>query len=697
MATNPLTQAIMQGMDPGVYRPLSDIQTGDALIQQGMDSSPTSKWGALGRLAQALAGTYLSNSATSDLAKTIGAGRKSAQDQLMAAIEASQRPVPSAAPQSAPVAPPVQQPTPPVQRPTAPPSAPAMAVAATPQPAVPLTSVTSPEPYDPAKFADAVSKGGTLAPAVPLPAQAASLAETTDGTPPAVAAINRAIAPRGIRNNNPLNIEDGPFAKSQPGYAGSDGRFARFQTPEQGAAAADALLNTYQSKHGLNTVAGIVGRWAPASDGNNVSAYASDVATRLGIDPNAPIPPEMRPQLIAAMAQHENGQAAPGTVGGPVQVAQANVRPGVASDAEPVAPARASGLDLHKLLAVTQNPYADETVKALASKLILQQLDPGEDKFGVIREDALGNKVYGFTNSKDHTINGRPIDESSSGGKPAGTLFDNIDSSKTGKDYLAQFPPEIQASVMDYLNGQKMPTGNPRRQDVVRTIASKVGAEIGLPADDAAFSERRKMRTEIGSSSPTSLGGILSNGKSAFNHLADASDRMAALGNYNGPNAPGGALIGMAGNAVANTLGTPDTAAKITGISDNLLKYGQEGTKFYAGTGGGEAERMAAVRAMDPTHASSKQMAEFLETEKGLMLDRLKQKEDQVRTTLGQDYLDKHPIRTPDFEQNIKRIDDNIAKLGGSQSGTTAAQQAASSAQPVTAGKTSSGISWSVQ
>jgi hypothetical protein len=32
--------------------------------------------------------------------------------------------------------------------------------------------------------------------------------------------------PRGIRNNNPLNIEAGDFTKGQPGFTGSDGRFA---------------------------------------------------------------------------------------------------------------------------------------------------------------------------------------------------------------------------------------------------------------------------------------------------------------------------------------------------------------------------------------------------------------------------------------------------------------------------------------
>ena len=117
--------------------------------------------------------------------------------------------------------------------------------------------------------------------------------------------------PRGLRNNNPLNIEAGDFTQSQPGFAGSDGRFARFDSPAAGISAANKLLDTYQRKYGLNTVAGIVNRWAPAADGNNVSAYAQNVAGRLGIDPNAPIPPEMRPQLIAAMAQHENGRPLP--------------------------------------------------------------------------------------------------------------------------------------------------------------------------------------------------------------------------------------------------------------------------------------------------------------------------------------------------------------------------------------------------
>ncbi len=116
--------------------------------------------------------------------------------------------------------------------------------------------------------------------------------------------------PRGIRNNNPGNIEDGPFAKSQPGYAGSDGRFAQFMTPEHGQNAASNLLANYGSK-GVDTVAKVVNKWAPPSDNNPTSAYAAAVAKQLGVDPNQPLPmndPGVRQKLASAMFQFENGK-----------------------------------------------------------------------------------------------------------------------------------------------------------------------------------------------------------------------------------------------------------------------------------------------------------------------------------------------------------------------------------------------------
>jgi hypothetical protein len=117
------------------------------------------------------------------------------------------------------------------------------------------------------------------------------------------------MAPRGYRNFNPGNIEDGDFARGLPGYAGSDGRFARFATMDDGFSAMDRLLQTqpYQAAGNIN---GVLNRWAPASDGNDVNAYAANVARITGFDPNDPsvlTDPAKRQSLIRAMAQHENG------------------------------------------------------------------------------------------------------------------------------------------------------------------------------------------------------------------------------------------------------------------------------------------------------------------------------------------------------------------------------------------------------
>jgi len=112
---------------------------------------------------------------------------------------------------------------------------------------------------------------------------------------------------RGIRNNNPGNIEFGAFAKSQ-GATRSDGRFAVFPTPEQGIAAIYALQGKYESG-GQTTVTERIAKWAPPGE-NNSKAYAAEVARQMGIPPDQPFnikDPVLGPAFVDAMIQVENG------------------------------------------------------------------------------------------------------------------------------------------------------------------------------------------------------------------------------------------------------------------------------------------------------------------------------------------------------------------------------------------------------
>jgi hypothetical protein len=118
---------------------------------------------------------------------------------------------------------------------------------------------------------------------------------------------------RGERNNNFGNIEDGPFARSQPGYVGSDGRFARFETADHGLAAIDALLSSY-GRRGFNTPDAIINRWAPPTDNNPTQAYSAYVAEGLGVAPNATLDmndPSVRRKVAERIAQFETGKRQP--------------------------------------------------------------------------------------------------------------------------------------------------------------------------------------------------------------------------------------------------------------------------------------------------------------------------------------------------------------------------------------------------
>jgi hypothetical protein len=163
------------------------------------------------------------------------------------------------------------------------------------------------------------------------------------------------LPPRGIRMNNPGNIKELPGDKTQwQGERATDDDpvFEEFATPEAGIRALVRILAGYQQRHGLNTVAGIINRWAPSFE-NDTGTYAAHVAARLiptaisvdlwplaaaieaaakgadaparrgniqrsmklavgiGVTPDQPMDvtrPETMMSLVEAIIQHENGQ-----------------------------------------------------------------------------------------------------------------------------------------------------------------------------------------------------------------------------------------------------------------------------------------------------------------------------------------------------------------------------------------------------
>jgi len=118
-------------------------------------------------------------------------------------------------------------------------------------------------------------------------------------------------SPRNVRNNNPGNIRKSKDAWQ--GKTGNDGAFVTFDTPQNGVRALTKLLYNYQKKYNLNTITGIITRWAPPSE-NDTASYIALVASKTGIgadeEINLKANAALTKKFVKAIIQKEGSQAA---------------------------------------------------------------------------------------------------------------------------------------------------------------------------------------------------------------------------------------------------------------------------------------------------------------------------------------------------------------------------------------------------
>lgn len=118
--------------------------------------------------------------------------------------------------------------------------------------------------------------------------------------------------PRGIRNNNPLNIRIGNTWLGEVPNP-TDSEFEQFVSVRYGLRAGFIILRRYIRRYGRNTIKKIISAWAPANE-NATDLYIKFVAHRLSIDPDTPIhfsDIETMCRLVGAMARYECGQDVP--------------------------------------------------------------------------------------------------------------------------------------------------------------------------------------------------------------------------------------------------------------------------------------------------------------------------------------------------------------------------------------------------
>jgi hypothetical protein len=132
------------------------------------------------------------------------------------------------------------------------------------------------------------------------------MAENQSGTK--AKALN--YVPRGIRNNNPLNIRKNGI--KWKGQVENKDAFCVFLEHQWGWRAALIIICRTYRKRGLTTVWKIIHSWAPPSE-NKTDFYAKFVAFRSDVGLDTPLPsiynnPDLYFKLLKNMAIMENGE-----------------------------------------------------------------------------------------------------------------------------------------------------------------------------------------------------------------------------------------------------------------------------------------------------------------------------------------------------------------------------------------------------
>lgn len=197
---------------------------------------------------------------------------------------------------------------------------------------------------------------------------------------------------RGLHSNNPGNIRrDGTKWQGMAEDQSGDAEFVVFDAPKWGIRAIARIIISYHDKYELNTIRGIIHRWAPPSE-NDTDAYVMDVATRVGVGADNTLDVTkygvMRP-LVEAIIHHENGSQPYGK-----DVLDAGLK--LAGIEPPKKPISKEGTVLSQAATATGMAGAAGTDKIQAIADTATQLQPLVDYSTYIKMAFLGLSVLGI-------------------------------------------------------------------------------------------------------------------------------------------------------------------------------------------------------------------------------------------------------------------------------------------------------------
>lgn len=237
----------------------------------------------------------------------------------------------------------------------------------------------------------------------------------------------------------------------------------------------------------------------------------------------------------------------------------------------------------------------------------------------------------------------------------------------TGEAYLKTVPPDM-AGIVKGLTAYKV---NPNSLSIKgghreRMIGGAMRYDDSY--DQAAYPARAAAIKEFNAGGVSSPAGQITAGRTAIAHLHDVSDAAEAMKQVPGLmqkiGASGLPILSYAAASLQNRLvrGTPEGVA-LKQFLDASNHYSEEVTKFYAGSGGSEAERARSLSTLDP-NLSIEELRGVLKYEANLMHGKINQLQDRFKTAMGpKAWLTAHDEAGPQFPIITKKAEEALKTI----------------------------------
>jgi hypothetical protein len=284
-------------------------------------------------------------------------------------------------------------------------------------------------------------------------------------------------------------------------------------------------------------------------------------------------------------------------------------------------------------------------------------------KWGVIGEDNMGNKIYGFPPAKGTPATGALP------GQPGAAPQTGDVSQLHGDEFVQTLDPQIQSQVKAIVEGRApYPTGMLLKTPYGQRLAQYV-TQADPTFETGNATARVQARKEFLTGGPNSPAGVITAGNTALQHLGDLSDAAEKLGNAN-TSIPGNNIF----NAAKNSLMSGQNAIPLAQFNNTVAKYVDEATKFYRGAGGTEADIQRDIKNLSPNMSPAELRAAIAQSAE-LMRGKVNALQDRWHKAMGPSVPDISIVQ-PESQNALDRIGQRAAATG------QPSPQAAPSAQP---------------